>query len=277
MILEATLQEEILDYLLGSTAISTTLPSTWTLGLYLGNPLTTGTELTGVNYAAVTVAATGWHPAELRKTNVNMIRWPAVLNAGTGGWTFPAGTDLYVGLRNGTGPVLAILVNNSVNISGTVLPSGDYVECPAASLTFDWYVYPDTQSFAMAKGLRSAILDRLFGAVTWTPPGSWQLALWRGSPFAGGSEVTDPEYVRLTRANDATEWGAGATPKTNLTQIRWPATGTPLRNWGTATHLCLCEAGAAPSIAVALSTPAPLRPGVALVLAPGAVSISWAY
>ena len=277
MILEATLRREILDYLLGSTAIATSLPSTWTLGLYLGNPLTTGTEFTGVNYAAVTVAAAGWYPAEVEKTNINTIRWPAVLNIGAGGWTVPPGTDAYVGLRNGGGPVLAILRNNGPTILGYTVPAGDYMECPANNLTFEWFVYPETQSFAMAKALRSAILDRLFGAVAWTVPASWELALWRGSPFAGGAEVIDPEYVRLTRTNDTTEWGVGATPKTNLTEIRWPATGTPVRSWGTVTHLCLCVAGAAPSIAVVLSTPVALRPGTPLVLAPGAVSATFVY
>lgn len=277
MILEETLREEILDYLLGGTAIATSLPSTWTLGLYLGNPLTTGTEFTGVNYAAVTLAASGWHPAALRKTNIDLVRWPAATTAGAGGWPVPAGTDVYVGFRNGGGPVLATLINNANNVTGYTLPSGDYMECPAASLTFDWFVYPETQSFAMAKTLRSAILDHLFGAVAWTVPASWELALWRGSPFAGGAEVIDPEYARLTRTNDGTEWTAASTGKTNATEIRWPATGTPVRNWGTATHLCLCEAGASPTVAIALGTPVTPRPGTPLVLAAGAVSIAFVY
>ncbi len=276
MTLDATLREEILDHLLGGIAMSA-LPSTWTLGLYLGNPLTTGTEFTGVNYAAVTLAASGWHPADLRKTNINLIRWPASLTAGAGGWYVPPGIDVFVGFRDGAGPVRATLINNANNVTGYTLPAGDYMECSAASLTFEWYVYPENQSFAMSKTLRSAILDHLFGAVAWTVPASWELALWRGSPFAGGSEVIDPEYARLTRTNDEAEWGSGISPKTNQSEIRWPATGTPVRNWGTATHLCLCEAGAAPSVAISLGTPVTPRPGTPLVLAVGAVSIQFVY
>jgi hypothetical protein len=270
-----TLRESILDVLLGNAAMMA-LPSDWTAALYLGDPLGAGTEMTGTNYAAVSILAADWTPASAGKRNAVTVRWPATGFVGAGGWSLGTAGQLHLALRDGTDPPLIALLASLQYLSGYTVPPGETVECPAGTIVIDWVVLPDSQTFGLSAAFRQMFLDHIFGGAALTIPANWELALWRGSPFAGGTEVTDPEYARLTRPNDNTEWSAASGGKANLTAVRWPATGSPVRQWGTVTHLCLCLPGSdTASVALTLSWPLAMGPGNPLDLAIGAISADW--
>lgn len=274
-VLAEALRESVLDRLLGGAALMT-IPADWELDLYNGDPLDGGSVITGTGYARPTILAAGWQRAELGKANTGVIKFPPT-GSGTGGWTFDAEEPVYLALTDGTDVLASVpgLFSDFPVDWVTTFPNYDRIEIPVRNLVLDMQFSPGEQAFAMSAGLRRSILDRLFGNVAWTPPSSWTLGLWNGSPFQGGKELDDPEYSRLTRANDGTEWEVAATGKTNLTEIRFPASGSPTRNWGYASHLCLCPAGGSPQIAMRLDHPVEMEIGKPLSLAAGSLEVDW--
>lgn len=274
--LSSTLADEVLDLLFGGAAL-TLLPATdWTVRIYLGHPFNGGSELTGTGYAPVTYPLTAWLPASEGKLNNAELRFPATGGAG-GNWpATPVSPETisYLVLCDGAVPLVALLGYRFGGVPHLVI-SGDWVEIDPGALRVAWTVFPDTQPLAMSAAIRHALLDYLVSGVAWTPPANWEAALWRGSPYAGGQEVSDPDYARITTANDATFWQEASAGISNLAALRWPASGTPAREWGLVTHLCFCLPGGSASVAIALGTPVTPRPGVPLNLAIGDVSVFW--
>jgi hypothetical protein len=77
------------------------------------------------------------------------------------------------------------------------------------------------------------LLDHLFGAATYTPPGTLHISLFTAAPSdsGGGTEVTGGSYARVAVTNNATNWpAASGGAKANGTVITFP---TPSANWGT--------------------------------------------
>lgn len=281
--LSQLLREDLLNQLFGNASYgvtAVTIPAVYKLALYAGNsdPFSGGAELTGTNYAAVNYTnAGGWTAASIGKRNKNLIIWPASGVVGSGGWVYPGDVAPKIVFRNGSGPPLIVVNTMTRDLLGWTVPTGDVVQIEINTLGLGFTTTPDTDKLALSSTERYAITDYLLGGGTWTVPGSWDLALYRGSPFAGGLEVVDPAYSRLTRNNDNTEWGPASTGKISLQDIRWPSTGTPIRTWGTVTHLCFCRSGQSPAAALKLDYPVTLGPGQPLYLPAGQVQATWPY
>jgi hypothetical protein len=162
---------------------------------------------------------------------------------------------------------------------GWTLPAGQFFTLPAGNIRIAFPEYPtliNAQSLALSIAEGDLILGDLFGAVPWTAPGAWEIALWKGSPFGGGVEVTDAAYSRETWTNDSTAFApVSGGVKTTLLDLRWPASGVPVRVWGQVTHVCFCRPGAGPSAALRLAYPITPGPGMPLALPAGSLNLSW--
>jgi len=274
--LAQSLRYDLLDQLFGQASPTITIPAVWKLALYAGNadPFAGGSEITGTNYAAVNYTnASGWTAASLGKRNLNLITWPA---AGAGGWTYPGSVAPKIVFRDASGPPLILVEAFTRDLTGWTVPSGDTVQIEVNTLGLTWTVAADTDKLVLSTTERNSILDYLVGGGTWSPPSTWDLALWRGSPFAGGREVEDPAYARISQYNSSSEWGPASSGKVSLSNIRWPASGTPTRYWGTVTHLCYHRPGAAaPTAALKLDYPILVGPGQPLSLPAGSISATW--
>lgn len=274
--LAATLREEILDRLFGGQAM-TALPTDWQLSLWTGDPLASGVEVTGTSYARQTLAAANWEGLSTLRSIKLPVRWPATGTAGAGGWTAPL---RYLGLSAvGDPPLIAILGYQGAYTS---VADGEYAESAANAVQFGFYTTDTGTNGAirLATSLSASILSFLLGGgagPAFAVPSDWEVSLWTGNPLQGqaGYEVYDPEYARLTIPNDLTNWEAASAGKKNLTGLRWPATGTPAREWGRITYVGLSSTvGGDPVIAVPME-PRTLRPGTALDVAAGDINIVW--
>lgn len=80
------------------------------------------------------------------------------------------------------------------------------------------------------------VLNHLFGATSYTPPGTLYVALFTAAPSdsGGGTEVTGGSYARVAVTNNTTNFpnatGTSPTSKSNGTTITFP---TATANWGT--------------------------------------------
>lgn len=81
--------------------------------------------------------------------------------------------------------------------------------------------------------LENAILNHVFGAETYTPPTSIEVALYTVAPSdsGGGTEVTGGGYARVSLTNNTTNWPTTSSgSKSNAVEVLFPqATGS----WGT--------------------------------------------
>lgn len=269
-LLDSTLRGQILDRLLGGQSL-TALPADWQLSLWSGDPLNGGTEISGTNYARQVFTGTNWVTVGDVRWNQPAIRWPASGTAGGAGWTGPMS---HLGLSAVAGtPRISVL-----GFNGTyTLANGQYAEIPNGSLQIGLV---RDGGMDLSTTLSRALLAWLLGGgagAAFTIPATWEVSLWVGDPMQGGAEVYDPEYARLTRDNDLTEWAAASGGKTNLTELRWPATGNPIREWGNVSHVGLCNpSDTRPMIALPLGAARRVGPGAALTFAPGDITAAWA-
>lgn len=80
------------------------------------------------------------------------------------------------------------------------------------------------------------VLDHLFGATSYSPPGTLYIALFTAAPSdsGGGTEVTGGSYARVAVTNNTTNFpnasGTSPTSKSNGTTITFP---TASASWGT--------------------------------------------
>lgn len=273
--LAATLRNEILDRLFGGQAM-TALPADWEMSLWTADPLEGGAEVTGTNYARQTLAAANWEGLSTTRQVKVPVRWPASGNAGSGGWTAPL---RYLGLSAvGDPPLVSILGYQGAYTS---LGDGEYAEAAAGTIRVGFITVDSTATAIwLNAAMASSILSFIFGGgagPAFSVPTDWEVSLWTGNPLhpQAGYEVYDPEYARLTMPNDLTNWQDAATGKTNLTGLRWPAAGTPAREWGRISYLGFSASpGADPVLAISME-PRTLRPGTPLSIAPGDINIVW--
>jgi len=94
--------------------------------------------------------------------------------------------------------------------------------------------------------LEKELLDHVWGNAAYTAPANTFMALFTVAPDdagAGGTEVTGGSYVRLSIANNATNWPAatGTTPtiKSNGTIFTFV---TATATWGTVIHFGIYDA-----------------------------------
>lgn len=88
--------------------------------------------------------------------------------------------------------------------------------------------------------LRTALLNHALGVATYTPPTTVWAALFTSPPASsgGGTEVATSDYVRV-----GTVWGLAAVGSiSNSLDIRFPASGLTLTNWGTVSSIGLFDA-----------------------------------
>lgn len=88
--------------------------------------------------------------------------------------------------------------------------------------------------------LRTALLNHSLNVATFVPPTTVWAALYTVAPTSsgGGTEVSSPDYARVS-----TSWNTAALGgTTNALDIRFPASGVTLANWGTIVALGLRDA-----------------------------------
>jgi hypothetical protein len=94
--------------------------------------------------------------------------------------------------------------------------------------------------------VRLALARTLFGGTAYTPPSSYDLALFTGDPNAGGVECTGTGYARITSvANNSTNFAlvSGTTSRNYKNGIDWQWTLSAGAGWGTPNWVCMFEAG----------------------------------
>ncbi len=123
----------------------------------------------------------------------------------------------------------------------------------------------------------NTILNHELGAVAYTPPATWYVALFTTAPNADGAgwvEVVAASYARVAVTNNATNWPAATNrQKTNGLRIDW---GTPTEAWGTAVSIGLftTATGGAPLYFGAIGTPEALIAGRPVYADPGALVVT---
>ena len=84
--------------------------------------------------------------------------------------------------------------------------------------------------------LEAAVLNHVFGATSYSPPGTLYIALFTAAPSdsGGGTEVSGGSYARVAVTNNTTNFpnasGTSPTSKSNGTTITFP---TASASWGT--------------------------------------------
>lgn len=92
--------------------------------------------------------------------------------------------------------------------------------------------------------LELSLLDRVLGAVAYTPPANWHVALFTAAPSdsGGGTEVAAGGYARVSTANDKITWSdAAAGSVQNDVEIAFAAATA---GWGEVVAWALMTAGA---------------------------------
>jgi hypothetical protein len=89
------------------------------------------------------------------------------------------------------------------------------------------------------------ILDRAFGAVTYTVPTTMYLGLSTTTINADGTGITEPSggasYARVSIVNDKTQWSnASSGTLSNAAQFSFPQSSG---SWGTITYVFLSDSG----------------------------------
>jgi hypothetical protein len=120
-----------------------------------------------------------------------------------------------------------------------------------------------------ANAVRSQVLDKLLGAVNWTPPATYYVALYTTAPneSGGGVEVAGGAYARIAVANSLANFPAAVSGvKSNGTLIQFPtatalwgsvvgwgfhsaASGDTLVLWGVLDDPTLVDVGTGPAFA----------------------------
>lgn len=221
------LENKLLDHLLGGGDYST--PGTLYLALYTAAPSDSGggTEVSGGSYARKSVAnnltnfPSASNGAKANGTSISFVE-------ATGSW----GTVTHFGVFDASsgGNLLAWGA-----LSSSVAPaSGDTV-------TFDIGALALSLGGAFGTSVRNGLLDLVFGGQSYSRPSTVYAALFTAAPSAngGGTEVSVGSYVRVTVANNGTNFpGASGGAKSNGTQVSFP---TATANWGTVTHTALFD------------------------------------
>ena len=93
--------------------------------------------------------------------------------------------------------------------------------------------------------LENEVLDHVLGNAAYTAPANVYIALFTVAPTdaGGGTEVTGGSYVRVTVANNATNWPAASSgAKSNGTEITF---AEATANWGTVVAFAIFDAASA--------------------------------
>jgi hypothetical protein len=122
--------------------------------------------------------------------------------------------------------------------------------------------------------LSNALLNHSLGVAVYTPPSTIWGALYTSAPnvSGGGVEVNASDYARV-----ATTWVPASNEQIqNAGNIRFPASGNTLANWGTVIFLGLFDTLVGGNLLWfgALSAPIALGLGTNFQLAPNTLTIS---
>lgn len=98
----------------------------------------------------------------------------------------------------------------------------------------------------LADSVVNALLNAIFGDVTYDAPNTYYIGLSTTTPTNTGTNVTEPSgngYARVAVTNNTTNWpSASGRSKSNGAPFTFPtATGS----WGTVTHFVLYDAATA--------------------------------
>jgi hypothetical protein len=116
----------------------------------------------------------------------------------------------------------------------------------------------------MTQPLENQVLDLLFGAQAYVPPGTWYVGLYTAMPNddgTGGTECSGGGYARVAVTNNLANWpAASGGTKANANTIQFP---TATLGWGTVVGFGLFTAssGGTPQLADELTTPRPVLAG----------------
>lgn len=122
------------------------------------------------------------------------------------------------------------------------------------------------------------VLDYLFGAVSFTPPATYYLALFTAAPSdaGGGTEVAGGAYARVSIINNLTNWPAASgdpTTKSNGNPITFPEATA---SWGTPTHFGVFDAATLGTLRFwgAITSPTAVGSGFTAFFAVGQIVIT---
>ena len=101
--------------------------------------------------------------------------------------------------------------------------------------------------------LEAKVLDHVWGATSYSAPGTLYVALFTAAPSdsGGGTEVSGGSYARVAVTNNTTNWpnatGTSPTSKANGTVITFP---TATANWGTVVAFGIFDASSGGNLLV---------------------------
>ncbi len=238
------LETAVINLMRGTSGKTFTAPANLYVGLFYSNPTETGTAGTEANYSgyarqkitfgAPTAVSSG--SPSLYMQNTNVLTFPKATAAGNSishVGVFDAATAGNMLLYGSLSTALAIQAGVS-----PVFRAGKLKWTWAGNLS----VYYRTLIMNTIRGANASI-------AAFTP----YIALYNGDPLDSGTELSGKSYARFTVTfSAATQLSSGAAQTSNSgsTTNLSPVSGA---NWGTLTHIAICDAATAGNIFAGVS------------------------
>ena len=260
------LEETIINLMRGSAGSAFTAPAALYLAMFYRNPSDTGTAGTEASYSTYArqpiqfgapTAVSG--SSSLYMQNANVITFPEAIASGS--------SVQYVGVfdsSTGGNMLLYGPLTSSLAIQAGVSPV-----FRAGSLKWTW-------SGNLSSYYRMLIMNTLRGANPSISAFTPYIALYNGDPLTSGSELSGTDYARFPvnfSAAEQLDSGYAQTRNAGTSDNVSPIAGS---NWGTLTHIAICDAQTAGNIfgGISLGTSYSMLTGSVAGFAPGGLTFN---
>ncbi len=261
------LEEAVINLMRGSAGSAFSAPAALYLALFYSNPSDTGTAGTEASYSTYTrqpiqfgaPTAVSSGSTSLYMQNTNVITFPEATASGS--------SVQYVGVfdaSSGGNMLLYGALTSSLAIQAGVSPV-----FRAGTLKWTW-------SGNLSVYYRTLIMNTVRRANPSISAFTPYIALYNGDPLGGGSELSGTDYARFTVTFSAAtqlESGYAQTRNTGTEDNVSPIAGS---NWGTLTHIAICDALTAGNVFAGISLGASfsMLTGSIAGFAPGNITFS---
>ena len=261
------LEEAVINLMRGSAGAAFSAPAALYLALFYSNPSDTGSAGTEASYTTYARQAIQFGPptavssgsSSLYMQNTNVITFPEATASGS--------SVQYVGVfdsSTGGNMLLYGALTSSLAIQANVSPV-----FRAGSLKWTW-------SGNLSSYFRALIMNTIRGANPSISAFTPYIALYNGDPLGSGSELSGTDYARfpvIFSAAEQLDSGYARTHNSGTEDNVSPIAGS---NWGTLTHIAICDALSSGNIfgGISLGSSYSMLTGSVAGFAPGDLTFS---